>query len=50
VLVNLNASYDLTKRVQIFGRVENLLNRKYQEVFTYRAPGTTAYGGVRIKL
>ena len=49
-LVNLNASWDMTQRVQLFGRVENLLNQHYQEVFTFAAPGRAAYAGVRVKL
>ncbi len=48
-LVNFNASYDIGAHVQVFGRVENLLGQKYQEVFTYNAPGRAAYGGVRLK-
>ncbi len=49
-LVNLNATYDVTRNVQIFGRVENLLDRKYQEVFTFATPGRAVYGGVRVKI
>jgi vitamin B12 transporter len=49
-LVNLNATYDVNPHVQIFGRVENLLNDHYQEEFTYAAAGRAAYGGVRLKL
>jgi vitamin B12 transporter len=49
-LVNLGATWDITKRVQIFGRVENLLDRRYQEVFTFATPGRAAYGGVRLKI
>lgn len=46
-LVNLNASYELTDQIQLFGRVENLLDEEYEEVFSYRAPGIAAYAGVR---
>jgi vitamin B12 transporter len=49
-LVNLNVGYDLNPHVQIFGRVENLLDKNYQEVFSYRTPGRAAYGGVRLKI
>jgi vitamin B12 transporter len=49
-LVNLNAAYDIDQHVQVFGRVENLLDQKYQEVFTFATPGRAAYGGVRLKL
>ena len=49
-LVNFNATYAINRHVQVFGRVENLLNERYQEVFTYQAAGRAAYGGVRLKL
>jgi vitamin B12 transporter len=49
-LVNLNATYDITSKVQVFARVENLLDKKYQEVFTFATPGRAGYGGVRVKL
>jgi vitamin B12 transporter len=49
-LVNLNATYDITKHVQVFGRVENLLDKTYQEVFAFATPGRAVYGGVRLKI
>ncbi len=49
-LVNLGTTYDINRHVQVFGRVENLLNQHYQEVFTYQAAGRATYGGVRLKL
>lgn len=49
-LVNFNATYDITRYVQVFGRVENLLDKKYQEVFGFATPGRAAYGGVRLKI
>jgi len=48
-LVNLAASYALNRHVQIFGRIENLFDDDYQEVFTYAATGRAAYGGVRVR-
>jgi vitamin B12 transporter len=48
-LVNFNATYDLNRHIQLFGRVENLLDTKYQEVFTFRTPGRAVYGGARLK-
>jgi vitamin B12 transporter len=48
-LVNLNATYDIGRHVQVFGRVENLFDEKYQEVFTFATPGRAAYGGVKLK-
>ncbi len=49
-LVNLNATYDINPHIQIFGRVENLLDKNYQEVFTFETAGRAAYGGVRLKI
>ena len=49
VLVNLNASFDVSDRFQLFGRVENLFDEKYEEVFTYRTAGLTAFGGIRAR-
>jgi vitamin B12 transporter len=48
-LVNLNATYDLTPHIQLYGRIENLADEKYQEVFGYDTSGRAAYGGVRVK-
>ena len=49
-LVNLNATYDINAHIQLYGRVENLLDKKYQEAFTFDTPGRAAYGGVRVKI
>ncbi len=48
-LVNLAATHDVSKTVQIFGRVENLLNERYEEVFGYGTAGIGVYGGVRVR-
>ena len=37
-LVHLAASYSLTRAIKISGRIENLFNETYQEVFGYRSP------------
>ena len=49
VLVNLNAEYKVTDRVSVFGRVENLLDERYEEVFSFATPGRAAYGGVKAR-
>lgn len=49
-LVNLNATYRITPHVEVFGRVENLLDRRYFEVYSFATPGRAAYGGVRLRL
>jgi vitamin B12 transporter len=35
--------------MQVYGRIENLLDEDYEEVFTYRTPGRAGYAGVRLK-
>ncbi len=47
-LVDLAASYALTKNVTITGRIENLLDQDYEEVAGFGTPGIGAYGGVRV--
>ena len=48
-LVNMDATYDLTDHVQIFGRVENQLDAHYEEVYSFATPGRAGYGGVRMR-
>jgi vitamin B12 transporter len=48
VLVNLNAEFKITPHVAIYGRIENLIDEKYEEVFSFAAQGRAAYGGVRV--
>lgn len=45
-----SSSYAVTKFLQIFGRVENLTGRRYQDSFGFNAPGRSFYGGVRATL
>jgi vitamin B12 transporter len=47
-LVNLGASYKIAPGVEMFGRVENLLNTKYQEVLGFDTAGIAAYAGVKV--
>ncbi|MCI4589368.1 TonB-dependent receptor [Sphingobium sp. BYY-5] len=48
VLVNFSLDYKLARNVALFGRVENLTNEKYEEVFSFATAGRAAYGGVRL--
>jgi vitamin B12 transporter len=48
-LVNLAMDWRFSEAVQVFGRVENLLDESYEESFTYRAMGRTGFAGVRLK-
>ncbi len=47
VVVDVNAGYQIIEGLLAYARVENALDEDYQEVITYRTPGTAAYAGVR---
>jgi vitamin B12 transporter len=48
-LLRLAASYKLQPGVELFGRVENLLDQHYQEVLGYNAtPGIAAFAGIKL--
>ncbi len=47
-LVNVATSYKVYDQVELFARVENLLDENYQEVYSYAAKGIAGYGGIRI--
>jgi len=49
-LLNAAASYDITKNVQVFARLENILAEEYEEVFGYGTLGRCAYAGVKVSL
>lgn len=48
VVVNLAASYNINKNFQIYGKIDNLLNRYYEEIYGYGTSRLAAYGGVKI--
>ena len=50
LLINVAASYKLDDTFELFGRVENLLDDKYEEVFGYSTAPIVAYAGVRMSL
>ena len=50
VLVNLMGSYQLDKGIKLFGRINNLFNTSYEEVYGYGTPGLSAYLGTKISL
>ena len=49
VLVNLAAEWKLTDALSAFGRIENLFDTDYEELFSYRSPGRAAYAGLRAR-
>ncbi len=49
-LVNIGGSYRLMDNIEIFGRVENVFDDNYEEVYTYGTPGRAGFAGLRIRL
>lgn len=49
VLLNAAAEWKVNDTVELFGRVENLLDEEYYEVITFRTPGRAFYAGVRAR-
>ncbi|HEV2568333.1 TonB-dependent receptor plug domain-containing protein [Sphingomonas sp.] len=49
-LVNLNGRVKLNERFELFGRVENLFDERYEDVFSFVNPGRSAVAGVRVRL
>ena len=47
-LVNLRGSYLLCKNSSLFVRIDNLLNKSYEEAAGYGTPGISAFGGVKV--
>jgi vitamin B12 transporter len=47
--VNIAAEYEVNPHLSIFGRIDNLTNEHYSEVFGFPALGRAAYGGVKVR-
>lgn len=50
VKVDASVAYRITDRVEVFGRIENLLDQDYQDVFGFSNPGIGAFAGLKIRL
>ena len=46
-VVNVSATYDVTKQWQIFGRVDNLFDKDYEEVLFFGTPIRSVFVGVK---
>jgi vitamin B12 transporter len=46
-VVNLSASFQLIDSLELYGRIENLLDEDYEEIPTYNTSGAAGYAGVR---
>ncbi|MFN4895484.1 MAG: TonB-dependent receptor plug domain-containing protein [Pseudomonadota bacterium] len=49
-IVDLAVSYQLLDSVELFGRVDNLFDKEYQDVLGFGTMGAAAYAGVRVEL
>jgi vitamin B12 transporter len=47
--VNIAAEYEMNPYMSIFGRIDNLTNEHYAEVFGFPALGRAAYGGIKLR-
>lgn len=47
--LDLKASYKLHEQVELFGRIDNLLDENYQDVFGFGTPGISAFAGLRVR-
>lgn len=48
-LMDVSGSYQLTKRIKLFGRIDNLTDVDYREVFGFGTPGIAAYAGATVE-
>ncbi len=45
---NFSATYDVNKQIQVYTRVDNIFNEKYEEVLFFGTPIRSIFGGVRM--
>lgn len=48
LVVNLAAKYDISDTLQIYGRIDNLFDEKYEEAWSYATPGLGGYLGLKL--
>ena len=46
-MLNIAAHYAVSDNITVTGRIENLLDAEYEEVYGYGAPGLSFYVGVK---
>ncbi|MEI7749203.1 MAG: TonB-dependent receptor [Chlorobiaceae bacterium] len=47
-LANVSASYKLKPNVELYGRIDNVFDKYYEEVWSCATPGRSAYAGVKV--
>ncbi len=48
VIADVRAALPINKHLEVYGRIENAFNERYQTVYQYGQPGRGAFGGVRL--
>ena len=48
--VNLAASFAINARLSVFGRIDNLLDRHYENPVGFLQPSLGAYAGIKLQL
>ena len=48
-LVGGQISYDVTPWSTVYVRGENVFNRRYEEVYSFRSPGAAVYAGIKVR-
>ncbi len=49
-IVNLSGTYQITKLLTVYGRIENLFDEDYEEVGGYNTRGFSIYGGLKVSI
>ncbi len=49
VTADLRASFAVGAHIEVYGRVENVLDARYETLFRYGTPGRAGYAGVRLR-
>lgn len=49
-VANLQGYYDVSKSVRLFGRIDNVFDENYEEIFAFATPRFSAFAGVTILL
>lgn len=50
VLADLRAAHAMSERLELYGRIENVFDERYETVLGYNTPGRAAFAGVRVRL
>jgi vitamin B12 transporter len=47
VLLDLRVNYPIRERLEVYGRVENVTNKRYETTYEYGTLGRVGYVGIR---